>query len=150
MGIFDKFRKPDPKLSQAQIIARKNSDTAVDYAKSFQKEFDYFPDSIADLEEILEYYSNDISESKPTENQIWSMALIFGSYLGEVMLRNGLSEKGYAWEMDGSSAIPLLGNVDGKYLAPVDKVYKRLVNGGEDNIVSFYDIFMELIMERDW
>ena len=71
--------------------------TAVEYAKSFQKEFNYSEMSIGDLEEILDYYSKDLLESRPTENQVWSMSLIFGSYLGEVMLKNGLSERGYCW-----------------------------------------------------
>ena len=49
------------------------------YGKSFQKEFDYSSNSIEALEEILDYYSKDLSKSSPTENQIWSRALIFGS-----------------------------------------------------------------------
>ena len=30
-----------------------------------------------------------------------------------------------------------------KYITPVDKVYKRLVNGAEDQVVSFYKRMME-------
>ena len=30
-----------------------------------------------------------------------------------------------------------------KYITPVDKVYKRLVHGTEDNVVSFYQMMME-------
>ena len=28
-------------------------------------------------------------------------------------------------------------------ITPVDKVYKRLVNGAEDNVISFYQMAME-------
>lgn len=147
MGIFDRFKKSkqntDNKNNEIEIFAKKNSLTAIDYAKDFNKEFDYSKNSIAYLEEILDYYSNDISKSKPTENQIWSMSLIFGSYLGEVMLKNGLSEKGYIWGKDNSSNIPLLIRSDGSYLTPNDKVYKRLVNGNTDNVVSFYKFAIE-------
>ena len=101
--------------------------TAVEYAKSFQKEFNYSEMSIGDLEEILDYYSKDLLESRPTENQVWSMSLIFGSYLGEVMLKNGLSERGYCWGIQNTGDIPLLMAGDEKYITPVDKVYKRLV-----------------------
>lgn len=142
MGIFDKFRRKGNKDDTIENSARKHCKTAVDYAKSFQKKFDYSPDSIKDLEEILEYYSNDISVSQPTENQIWSMAIIFGSYLGEVMLKNGLGEKGFHWGKDENADIPLLSDQNGNFITPNDKVYKRLVNGAEDNIVSFYDIIM--------
>ena len=82
-------------------------------------------------------------ESRPTENPIWSMSLIFGSYLGEVMLKNGLSKRGYRWGIQNTGTIPLLMASDEKYITPVDKVYKRLVNGAEDNVVSFYQMMME-------
>lgn len=143
MGIFDKFKKSNVLNNEIENIARKNSNTAVDYAKSFAKNFDYSSNSIKGLEEILDYYSNDIFKSSPTENQIWSMALIFGSYLGEVMLKNGLFKKSFSWEKDDTSNIPLLSDDCGNHITPIDKVYKRLVNGAEDNIVSFYELFME-------
>lgn len=92
----------------------------------------------------MDYYSKDISQNRPTEHQIWSMSVIFGSYLGEVMLKNGLSEKGYKWGQDNTSDIPLLINAAGGYVTPNDKVYKRLVNGTEDNVISFYDAIMEM------
>ena len=71
------------------------------------------------------------------------MSLIFGSYLGEVMLKNGLSERGYCWGIQNTGDIPLLMAGDEKYITPVDKVYKRLVHGTEDNVVSFYQMMME-------
>ena len=87
MGIFDRLKKrnTDNKNNEIEILAKKYSATAIDYAKDFNKKFDYSKNSIVELEEILDYYSNDISVSKPTENQIWSVSLIFGSYLGEVL-----------------------------------------------------------------
>ena len=134
----------DRGTENVRICAEKNSATAVSYAKSFGKELDYSEDSIKAVEEILDYYAKDLTKSKPTENQIWSMALIFGSYLGEVMLRNGLARKGYAWGKDDTSDIPLLSAGDGSYATPNDKVYKRLVNGKEDDIVLFYDVAMRM------
>jgi len=144
MGIFDNFKKNRKKSNnEMEHIAIKNSNNAISYAESFQKNFDYSKKSINDLEEILDFYSNDISESKPTENQIWSMSIIFGSYLGETMLKNGLAKKGYKWGKDNSSNVPLLVNDNGNsFITPNDKVYKRLVNGKEDNIISFYDVIM--------
>ena len=32
---------------------------------------------------------------------------------------------------------------DEKYVTPIDKIYKRLVNGPEDNVVSFYQMMMK-------
>lgn len=139
MGILDRFKRKPAGESSVEDAAKKLSETAVRYAESFQKKLDYSAGSIKDLEEILDYYASDLLKSRPTEQQIWSMALIFGSYLGEVMLKSGLAEKGYAWE---SSAVPLLLGRSGDYITPNDKVYKRLVNGAEDAIVPFYEFLM--------
>lgn len=120
---------------------QKNADTAVEYGNRFDKVLDFSEKSISDLEEILDYYSKDIPKSKPTEGQIWSMAFIFGAYLGVTMLKNGLLEKRYHWDIKGDR-IPLLNRDDKSYIMPLDKVYKRLVNGEEDSIRSFYDVIM--------
>lgn len=142
MGLFDIFkgRKQNVKntTSEWTVYAQRMCVTAIEYANEFNKKLDYSENSIADLEEILDWYSNDIAISKPTENQIWSMAIIFGSYLGETLLKNGLSQKGFVWGKEPSSNIPLLIRNDSAYLTPNDKVYKRLVNGSEDSVVSFY------------
>ncbi len=71
------------------------------------------------------------------------MAVIFGFYLGEVMLKNGFSKNGYTWGKSDISNIPLLVDDKGSYITPNDKVYKRLINGKEDNVNSFYDFVME-------
>jgi len=142
MGFFNvfKYRKQNIKNTNSEwtVYAQKMCATAVEYANEFNKKLDYSENSIADLEKILDWYSNDIAISKPTENQIWSMTIIFGSYLGETLLRNGLSQKGFVWGKEASSNVPLLIKDDGSYLAPNDKIYKRLVNGSEDSVVSFY------------
>ena len=142
MGLFNIFKGEKQNLKDTTdewtVFAQKMCVTAVEYAKEFNKKLDYSETGIADLEEILDWYSKDIAISKPTENQIWSIAIIFGSYLGEALLRNGLSQKGFAWGKEASSNVPLLIKDGGSYLAPNDKVYKRLVNGSEDSVVSFY------------
>ena len=142
MGLFDMFKKPKQTANNMNHewtdYAQKMCATAIEYANEFNKTLDYSENSIVDLEEILDWYSKDVSVSKPTENQIWSMAIIFGSYLGETLLKNGLSEKGFVWGKEASSNVPLLIKDDGSYLTPNDKIYKRLVNGSEDSVVSFY------------
>ena len=141
MGLFNFFKKSNQKESCDWTgFAARNCAAAIEYATDFNKTLDYSTNSIADLEEILDWYSKDIPVSRPTENQIWSMAITFGSYLGETLLKNGLSEKGFAWGVLPDSNVPLLIRNNGAYLTPNDKVYKRLVNGSEDNVVSFYKV----------
>lgn len=156
MGIFDRFKKQKVEIIIEDTIESSIEDSiegacalAIDFGKRLSKELDFTVDSLADLEEILECYSKDISVSKPTENQIWSMSVIFGSYLGEVMLINGLSEAGFFWEKESSSNTPWLVKNDGSHLFPCNKVYKRLVNGAEDNVVYFYRFATEEFVAQE-
>jgi len=120
--------------------------TAAKYAESFNVELDYSKGSISEVEKILDYYSQDLKncnpEEKPTEKQIWSMATIWGAYIGEVMRQElGLD---YQWtneEAFGNRTPHIRKAKMGTF--PIDKVYKRLVNGVEDNTVTYFDISME-------
>lgn len=63
--------------------------TAISWARSFDKSLDFTDGSIGEVEAILDFYHRDLvrSDEKPTQDQIWSMAVIWGAYLGEVMRR---------------------------------------------------------------
>jgi len=142
MGIFrkDKF---EPKVSGVfdNIDMCK---TAIEYAKSFGVKLDYSSKSLKAVDyKILEYYSNDLSVSNPSEHQIWCMALIWGTYLGETLLGTGLT--GFTWYLPPEEDIPILiqkNNDLATEITPIHKTYKRLVNGIEDSIVSFYDVML--------
>lgn len=123
-------------------IVEKLGDRAVEYAKSFDKNFDYTEYSIKGLEEILEYYSNDLIVSSPTENQINSMSLIWGIYLGIVLKIHINSDLSWVKEDVGDGEIIHLKSGENR-IFPIDKVYKRLVNGREDNVISFYEVIKE-------
>ena len=106
MSFLDRFRRKCPEKTPQQLAenAQRLSETAVNYAKQCQRDLDYSEKTLPALEALLEDLSQDIPKSHPTESQIWSMALIFGSYLGEVMLRDGLAATGYAWATNGPPA----------------------------------------------
>ncbi|MCJ8007416.1 hypothetical protein ACFFF5_14540 [Lederbergia wuyishanensis] len=128
------------------------SEQAVEYAKTFGKSFTYSEDDIKDLEEILDFYSKDLkgnllknllrkmTKTMPTENQIYSMSLIWGSYLGQ-LLKKYVNPK-LCWveeEVFGDGKIIHLKDEEVRFF-PIDKVYKRIMNGSEDNIISFYEV----------
>ncbi len=119
--------------------------TAIEYAKSFGIQLDYSEKSITSIEEILDYYHNDLKTANennqgPTENQIWSMAVIWGSYIGELIKRYfPCSFKWVIEDVFGDGESLHLKDSDNAHIFPIDKVYKRLVNGKVDSIVSFYD-----------
>ncbi len=115
---------------------------AVEYAKSFDVVFTYSEKDVKDLEEILDYYSNDLknAKDKPSKNQIYSMSLIWGSYLGELIIKYINPKLSWGKEdVFGDGEIIHLQDGDTR-IFPIDKVYKRLINGKEDSIISFYDV----------
>lgn len=119
---------------------------AVVYAEDFEKKLDFSEASLNDLEAILAYYHDDRLISCPPDRQVWSMAMIFGAYLGETILRHGASDLGYRWVETEDE--PILEKDHDWQLAPVSKVYKRLVNGAEDDIRSFYEMAFQIIRGR--
>lgn len=136
------------------------SQRAIEYGKSFSKDLDYSEKSLKDIEGILDYYYKDlkgsfiknffrkIKKQEPTDSQIWSMAAIWGVYVGEVMCKNNQHRCKWVYEDEFGSGPVLHIKVDNNSRAfPLDKVYKRLKNGPEDNVASFYDVFKTMVLK---
>ena len=88
---------------------------------------DYTEKSLEGLDAILQQIAgDDIVPPKTTEDeeQLWTLAKVYGGYLGEVVIRT----LGGAWEMsdnpDGSARVIL--RCQGVQMFPLEKVYKRL------------------------
>lgn len=130
--------------------------TAVRYGQSFNVELDYSKESLVAVEKILYYYSQDMQncdvEEQPTENQLWSMATIWGAYIGEVIRREVGPD--FIWtdkEEFGNKTPHVQSTRTDVGTFPIDKVYKRLVNGAEDNIVTYFNVGMEYLTGKsDW
>ena len=128
----------------------KKCEEAINYAKSFKKELDYSDASIKDLEEILEYYYRDLKpktfssffkkkeKNKPTVNQVYSMATIWGIYIGETIRRNIGGNINVFWEKEDNF---YLKSGETK-LFPIEKVYKRMKRGSADSVLEFYDLII--------
>ena len=110
---------------------------AVSEAKDFYGiELDYTPESINRLDELLE----NASQEKPlSERRRRCIAVEFGVYLGETMLKNGMADSGWQWK---GARIPnyTIELESGVKLNPIIKVYRRLCNGAEDDVKSFYNV----------
>lgn len=113
---------------------------AVKRGRAMGVQLDFSEASVQALEGMLENLHREMA--LPSEEQIRSEALTFGCYLGEAMLRGGLAAKGYAWDL--TEGEPILNKEGGWQMAPVSKVYKRLLNGAEDNVYSFYTVGLTL------
>ncbi len=136
--------------------------TAIEYARPFGFELDFSDRSIAEVEEILDYYSLDyhgtavkrffrrITGRSVTDRQLWAMASIFGAYIGETLLRNHLHLYGFIWTDENEDLSYMSGewqlmNAEKTTIYPISKAYKRIKNGAEDNILSFYQAAVDMI-----
>ena len=102
----------------------------------FQQKLDFSAESIDALDEILVLVGDSPERDLDFEVRLW------GSYLGEVLRRR------YAgtWEMTqypgGVAAVPAV-EVRGSRLFPLMKVYRRLTEGSEEDLRTFYAMVTE-------
>ena len=110
---------------------------AVDLARAeFKRQLDYSSESVDVLDEILVVVSESPEKDLDFEVRLW------GSYLGEVL------RKRYAgsWEMTqypgGVAAVPAV-DLRGSRLFPLMKVYRRLTEGEEEDLRTFFSMVTE-------
>lgn len=113
---------------------------AVAYAKNSDIMLDYSRESIEAVDSILGRYYEHAGEYDGEEGAktLWNIAVHFGIYLGETMLRIQLKEKGYEWYED--DGMPVLRNDGNTRISPISKAHKRILNGPEDCVKSFCDV----------
>lgn len=113
---------------------------AVAYAAQNNIQLDFSRESVERVDEILEVYHQHLSEYSGEEgaNTLWDLAVHFGVYLGETMLRLRLREQGYEWYI--SDGLPVLQKDERNQMSPISKVHKRILNGTEDNVGHFCDV----------
>ena len=58
---------------------------------------------------------------------------------GETLLRNGLADLGYRWALT-ENGLPVLAKDGRNQMSPIKKAEKRIQNGPEDSVKSFYDV----------
>jgi len=124
---------------------------AIDFAKSnFKVELDYTGNSIAKIEGMAEKLYSDIPTNfiqkifnkKPNEEEIDQICKMLGGYIGETIRKMKGGEWSFNQEISpGQLVIELkVGEIS---IFPINKVHKRLSNGAEDNLNSFYRVMLE-------
>jgi hypothetical protein len=128
---------PDPKIQQ---VAEAYALDAVDFARdNFRRILDWSNGSVADIEAILSVFHAQLAEAKPSEEDVWVFAKMFGSYIGEVYRRN----HGATWgmvNMQGQEFPGMKSTHGDKTFWPWGKVHNRLMNGDEDNVWFYYQV----------
>ena len=134
-------------MPTADDMMKAYAEDAVDYtAKVFGITLDYSSDSVARVEDVAVELHNTMPRRifralgfGPSKKELDVLSKMLGGYVGEVIRR----QKGGTWKInDELQAIGLQLNAD-TWIFPPAKVHKRIVNGPEDNILSFYNVAVE-------
>lgn len=110
---------------------------AADLARrQFRQKLDFSSDSIDHLDDVLVLVGESPELDLDFEVRLW------GSYLGEVLRRRYAGN----WEMarypGGEMAVPAV-EVRGSRLFPLMKVYRRLTQGEEEDLQTFFSMVTE-------
>jgi hypothetical protein len=127
-------------------MMRAYSEDALDLANQLNFELDYSEESLVKLDQILESYHQGIPKgikklfSKgPSEEQINQMAKIWGGYLGETIIR----QLGGEWAMSNTFENAIAVNIGTTEIYPSAKIYKRIINGPEDNVYIYFKVLKQ-------
>lgn len=113
------------------------AEKAVEAAKFWDLDLDYSAESLEKLELLMQMIYQSNSRLGLSEDMLTGVANLYGAYLGEVLLRSGLNDLGFAWEENGEGETGI-GRED-MWMAPVTKVYKRITRGPEHSLTCFFE-----------
>lgn len=127
---------PDPQL---QLFVSQSSKQCIHFVQSkFGWVPDYSESCVPRIEDILQLLHLSMRQEKPPEAVVHQMCELFGSYLGETYRRNHGGEWGTTHDRT-----PALSFGGGYTSFPWARVYKRLINGDEDNVHHWYVIMIQ-------
>jgi hypothetical protein len=116
--------------------------------EDYETELDYSEESLQRVEEILGRLYLDIPRGwrrifhkRPSAKQLEAMCQLFGAYIGEVARRRWDGQ----WHTDTTFGRPVAGlSVLGGDIYPVNKVYKRLMDGEGDSVWAYYQMLKQV------
>lgn len=126
------------------------AESAVRYAMQNGIDLDYTRESVQSVDAFLGSIHDRLDRYDGDEGAeiLWNTAVLFGTYIGEMLLRSGLAEKGFVWaEDDGLSVLCIPGSQTA--VSPITKAHKRILNGAEDSMTSFVDVVFS-VADGEW
>lgn len=122
------------------------AEDAVEFArKNFGVSLDYSNDSVRQVETMAETlvqarpknFVSKLFRKSPSEEEVQTVCKMLGGYIGEVYRR----AKGGDWGIN--EQFQALGVHQGEnWIFPPAKVHKRLTNGAEDNLWSYFSVLL--------
>ena len=102
-------------------MARNISEVTLDYSRS----------SLAGLDTVLKDLRRIRKKGLLKDESAWSAAVSLGTYYGEVMLRDSLQYRDFAWKID-QSGMPVISDEKGLCsISPIYRAYKAIT--GDEN-----------------
>lgn len=124
--------------------------TVIKLAANYHVTLDFSDESVQGVSELLdifhERYLNPEIDGGQVQQKEYTLAYIFGVYVGEVLIRN--YGGGYDWE-DTSFGIALAKD-EQNIINPIGKAEKHIINGIEagDDIKGFFDVAIAIIQGK--
>ena len=103
---------------------------------------DYAPGSIERVENILSALHNRHKENPLSDKELSILSVRWAAYIGEVMKRVRPANWRRDSEVSGAGAMPLIFDA-GSEAYPRSWVYKRIVDGPEDNVAFKFQAFAD-------
>jgi hypothetical protein len=113
------------------------AEKAVQKAREFNTQLDYTENSLMEVEVILSQLARGSTVAQISAEDVGEMCKMWGSYLGEVVRRRFGGE----WSVEtypGKQFATLTLSVGANKLFPTMKIHRRLTQGEEDSVWSFY------------
>lgn len=131
--------KERPRGIKMEINYREIADKAVASAAESNIRLDYSKESIALVDALLGTYHDHLTDYKGEDGAqtLWNVAVHFGIYLGETLLRLRLKDAGFTWCVDEGMPILCKGKNE---ISPITKAHKRILYGADDSVKSFCDV----------
>ncbi|WP_256757355.1 hypothetical protein [Cohnella sp. WQ 127256] len=127
-------------------MMRAYAEDALDLANQLNIELNFSEESLTKLDQILEKYHQGIPKGfkkiftkGPSEEQINQMAKIWGGYLGETIIK----QLGGEWAMSNAFKNAIAIKIGETEIYPPAKIYKRIMNGSEDNVNTYFKVFKQ-------
>jgi len=132
--------KYEPTAANASLFAAEIAQSVFEVDRI---DLDYRPGSLIDVDRIIE----GLRSEGVTPDQIGETLFCFGCYVGEVFVRHAggvwraTEETSMRDAAGGPFVVELPVGGVARYVNPLDKVFKRLENGPEDDLPYFYRVF---------
>lgn len=120
-----------------ETMAKAYARQAVELAAGLKAKLDFSENSIMEVESILAQLAREMPSQQPSLDDVGEICKIWGCYLGEVVR----ARFGGEWGIEtypGKQFATLTLNVGASKLFPSMKVHRRLTEGENDNIWTFY------------